>query len=67
MPHKDSTVFHTAAWARVLHESYGYDPTFITVIDGRDLMALIPLMDVNSILTGRRGVSLLSRTIAILF
>jgi CelD/BcsL family acetyltransferase involved in cellulose biosynthesis len=58
MTHKESTFFHTAAWAKVLHESYGYDPTYITIMDGPDLLALIPLMDVRSFLTGRRGVSL---------
>ncbi len=58
MTHKESTIFHTVAWARVLYESYGYDPTYITITDGPDLLALIPLMDVRSFLTGRRGVSL---------
>ena len=58
LSHKESTIFHTVAWARVLYESYGYVPTYITIMDGPDLLALIPLMDVQSFLTGRRGVSL---------
>jgi CelD/BcsL family acetyltransferase involved in cellulose biosynthesis len=58
MTHKESAFFHTAAWAKVLSESYGYDPTYITIIDGPNLLAMIPLMDVRSFITGRRGVSL---------
>jgi hypothetical protein len=50
--------FHTAAWAKVLCESYGYKPLYFTVIDNSKLSALIPVMEVNSLLTGRRGVSL---------
>lgn len=58
LTHKESTFFHTAAWAKVLHQSYGYEPNYISVMDGPDRLALVPLMDVRSFLTGRRGVSL---------
>ena len=50
--------FHSSAWARVLVESYGYTPKYFTMIDHHKLLALIPVMEVNSFLTGRRGVSL---------
>jgi hypothetical protein len=50
--------FHSAAWARVLHESYGYRPLYFSLMEGGHMRALLPMMEVNSFLTGRRGVSL---------
>ena len=53
-----TTFFHTAAWAAVLSEAYHYTPLYFTVIDNHRLSALIPIMEINSFLTGKRGVSL---------
>jgi len=53
-----ATVFHTAAWARVLSESYGYQPLYFATIEGGKLAGLIPVMEIKSFLTGKRGVSL---------
>ncbi len=53
-----ASVFHTAAWARVLCASYGYRPTYFTGTEEDDCKALFPLMDVRSRLTGARGVCL---------
>jgi len=50
--------FHSSAWAKVLYDSYNYTPLYFTLIDGNKLLVLIPLMEVNSFLTGRRGVAL---------
>jgi len=50
--------FHSSAWATVLSESYRYRPLFFTLFYHDRLLGLIPLMEVRSILTGRRGVSL---------
>jgi hypothetical protein len=50
--------FHTSHWARVLHESYDYRPCYLASIRDGKLKLLVPLMEVNSLLTGRRGVSL---------
>lgn len=50
--------FHSAAWARVLHEAYGYKPLYFTEFSGDRLSALIPVMEIRSLLTGTRGVSL---------
>lgn len=50
--------FHSAPWARVLSESYRYRPLYFTSIDRGNIRALIPLMEIKSILTGRRGVGL---------
>lgn len=58
LDHPDATIFHTSHWARVLHESYGYKPVYFAAVENRYLKFLLPFMDVNSILTGRRGVSL---------
>jgi hypothetical protein len=58
LSHPNNTFFHSSAWARVLFESYHYTPKYFTVIDHGQLLALIPVMEVNSFLTGRRGVSL---------
>jgi hypothetical protein len=50
--------FHTSHWARVLSESYGYQPLyFVKIVDGK-LNILFPFMEIISILTGKRGVSL---------
>jgi hypothetical protein len=50
--------FHSANWARVLHDSYGYEPAYIALFRQGVSVALIPFMTVNSLLTSRRGVSL---------
>lgn len=50
--------FHTSFWARVLHDSYGYRPCYLARIHDGKLKTLLPLMEVSSFLTGRRGVSL---------
>jgi CelD/BcsL family acetyltransferase involved in cellulose biosynthesis len=53
-----ASIFHSSAWARVLHESYGYKPVYFTSFDGGNLVSLLPLMEIDSWLTGRRAVSL---------
>ena len=53
-----TTFFHTAAWAAVLSEAYHYTPLYFTVVDNHKLSALIPIMEISSFLTGKRGVSL---------
>ena len=53
-----TTFFHTTAWAKVLSESYAYKPLYFTIIENGKLAGLIPLMEIDSWLTGKRGVSL---------
>jgi len=53
-----ATFFHTAAWAHVLSGSYGYTPLYFTIIENGRLTGLIPAMEIDSFLTGKRGVSL---------
>lgn len=50
--------FHTASWARVLSDSYGYRPHYAGTITNGELTALLPVMEVDSFMTGKRGVSL---------
>ncbi len=50
--------FHSSGWAKVLSTSYGYKPLYFSLIDRGKLRAVIPIMEVNSFLTGNRGVSL---------
>ena len=52
------TLFHSSAWARVLHDAYGYTPTYLLLRAPGAPPAALPLMDIRSWLTGRRGVSL---------
>jgi CelD/BcsL family acetyltransferase involved in cellulose biosynthesis len=56
--HPDATIFHGSAWARVLHRSYGHRPTYLRFFQAGQTEALVPLMEVSSRLTGRRGVCL---------
>jgi hypothetical protein len=50
--------FHGSAWARALRQTYGYQPNYFATLAGEHLDALLPVMEVDSWLTGRRGVSL---------
>lgn len=50
--------FHSQNWARVLSESYGYSPLYFALFDGGNLLSLVPIMEITSLLTGRRAVSL---------
>lgn len=58
MGSKDYSFFQTSNWTKVLQESYGYKPAYAASIEGGRFSTLIPCVDVRSILTGRRGVSL---------
>ena len=54
----EATFFHGAAWARVLRDTYGHRPVYFCRYAGEQLHQLLPMMEVSSALTGRRGVSL---------
>jgi lipid II:glycine glycyltransferase (peptidoglycan interpeptide bridge formation enzyme) len=54
----ECTFFHSAAWAKVLSEAYGFTPLYFCAKANERLKAVMPVMEVNSFLTGRRGVSL---------
>ena len=52
------SVFQSTAWARVLSDTYRYKPLYFSVMNGRNPVASLPVMEVRSLLTGSRGVSL---------
>jgi hypothetical protein len=56
--HSEASFFHSAAWAKVLQKAYGFTPLYFTIFDGGLLSACLPVMEIDSFLTGRRGVSL---------
>ena len=56
--HPQCGFFHTSAWAKVLHDAYGYTPFYFTACEQDRLLGLWPFMEVNSWLTGKRGVCL---------
>lgn len=56
--HPRSSFFHGAAWARVLRDTYGAQPCYWVRRGEFRLRALLPVMELNSSLAGRRAVSL---------
>jgi len=56
--HPGASFFHGSAWANVLRDAYGHRPFYILGARGGRVLGLLPLMEVQSVLTGRRGVAL---------
>jgi lipid II:glycine glycyltransferase (peptidoglycan interpeptide bridge formation enzyme) len=57
--HPQANIFHHPAWINLLSECYGYHPFIVIVEDAEGLIkAGVPVLEVNSFLTGRRWVSL---------
>ena len=55
--HPRASFFHCAKWARVLNATYGHRPHYLGVMQADRAQALLPILEVNSPFTGRRGVS----------
>jgi len=53
-----ASVFHHPAWAKVLIESYDYEPHYLLASRRGTIVAALALMKVKSWITGRRFVSL---------
>lgn len=54
-----SSIFHHSAWVGMLAECYGYRPFVVAICDDLgDIQAGLPMMEVNSMLTGFRWISL---------
>ena len=53
-----ATIFHTSDWAHVIQQSYGYEPVYLMGCSDSSINILLPLFNIKSWLTGRRGVSL---------
>lgn len=52
------TVFHTAAWFKVLAETYGHCPYYLAKSASGRLTGILPLVEVKSVVSGCRGVAL---------
>jgi hypothetical protein len=58
-PEPCADIFHHPAWMNLLAECYGYRPFVAAACDASDrVCAALPMMEVNSAVTGRRWVSL---------
>ncbi len=58
LSHKKCSFFHSSNWAQVLSQTYKYTPQYFLIVRNDKLLALFPLMEVDSRITGKRGVSL---------
>ena len=56
--HPEFTVFHSSAWMRVLSKTYRHKPLVLCWSHNGEPAAALPILEVASPLTGRRGVSL---------
>ena len=54
----EASIFHTSNWASVLSEAYNYVPKYFTAFQDGFIIGCIPIMEIKSVLTGQRGVSL---------
>ena len=52
------TFFHSSQWAKVLAQTYGYRPFYISQLCHEGFRVLLPLMEIRSVITGTRAVSL---------
>jgi hypothetical protein len=56
--HPQTGFFHTSAWAKTLTDTYGYAPVYLAKGSPGKWGSVLPLMEVSSWLTGRRGIGL---------
>jgi len=52
------TFFHTSAWIKVLKDTYNFTPKSFIFHHGESVKGIVPVLEVNSLFTGKRGVSL---------
>ena len=52
---KNYSFFHSSYWAEVIEKSYNYRPVYFKMDSERNHPVLLPLFEVNSFLTGKRG------------
>jgi hypothetical protein len=50
--------FHSSDWAKVLKDTYNFKPHYLKLTEKEKTKAIIPLMEIDSIFTGRRAISL---------
>ncbi len=49
--HSGATIFHSAAWAKVIEEAYGHRSNLYVGADG----SALPIAEIKSLITGKRG------------
>jgi hypothetical protein len=54
----EATVFHSSAWCQVICESYRYQPVYLAKMEAGRPKAFLPMIEVDSRITGRRGICL---------
>ena len=54
----DYSFFHSLEWAALLKEVYDYYPKYVVSESDDELNFILPLFEVNSRITGKRGISL---------
>jgi CelD/BcsL family acetyltransferase involved in cellulose biosynthesis len=54
----DASIFHGAGWAQILAATYGHRPLYFCRFDRDQLMGVLPVMEIASRWTGKRGASL---------
>jgi len=58
LAHPNTTTFHTSHWTRVLHKTYGHKTFGLRFVRGDQTVAMLPMMEVKSPITGRRGIAM---------
>lgn len=56
--HQNYSFFHGTAWTETLQQAYGFQPVYFTADEPGGLTDILPVMEVNSWLTGRQGIAL---------
>ena len=56
--HPRALVFHHPSWMRVLEETYGYRQCSLVCTEGPEVLGILPMLEIASRITGRRGVCL---------
>jgi hypothetical protein len=56
--HPLGSIFHTSDWARVLLKTFSCRPFYLALEDGDKITGGLPFMQINSLLTGNRLISL---------
>ena len=58
IPKQPFSFFYSKSWAEVICKSYNYKPYYFLLSDENKKIALAPMIEIRSHLTGKRGVSL---------
>jgi FemAB-related protein (PEP-CTERM system-associated) len=56
--HPSSTVGHLSAWGRIVEQTYGHEPVYLSAEEDGEIVGVLPLVMMKSRLFGRRLVSM---------